>query len=135
MKDWAKLFQTYKDSSVYSIKQLDNTDEIEKLAVSHGYSFFKVDLSGILTKQEFLRSMAKALQFPSYFGMNWDAFEECLTDFEWCTAMGYVIIVHGVQAFAKKTPDDFKTARSIFKSAVKYWKQQEKPFFVILVDK
>jgi hypothetical protein len=135
MKDWSKIFKSYKDSDIYTIQQDDNIDQIEKVAITNGFTVFKVDLSGILTKQGFLRSAAKAMQFPSYFGQNWDAFEECLTDFEWCTAMGYVLIFRAVESFTHIAPDEIKMARNIFKSAVKYWKKQKKPFYVLLVDK
>jgi len=135
MKNWLKLFKSYKDSDVYIIKQGIDLNEIEHIAVSQGLAFFKVDLSKVANKEDFLSSISKTLRFPSYFGMNWDAFEECLTDFEWCTSMGYVIVVQAVEAFSIKVPDEFKTARSIFKSAAKYWKTQKRPFYVILVNK
>ena len=134
MKDWSKIFKSYRGSDVYSIKHGSDLSEIERVAVSQGLAFFKFDLSNVATKEDFLRSISKVLKFPSYFGMNWDAFEECLTDFEWCNTTGYVIILHAVEAFSQKVPDEFKTARSIFKSAVKYWKAQKKPFYMILVN-
>ena len=135
MKDWAKLFASYSGSGVYNIKQNVNSSEIEHIAVSHGLAFFKVDLSSVADKEGFLRIFSKTLVFPHYFGMNWDAFEECLTDFEWGSSPGYVIMVQEVEAFSHKVPHEFKIAHSIFKSAARYWKMQKKPFFVILVNK
>lgn len=32
-------------------------------------------------KELFLSALASALQFPDYFGGNWDAVDECLNDF------------------------------------------------------
>src|SRR5438045_1068505 len=36
---------------------------------------------------------AAALQFPYYFGENWNAFDECITDLEWLPGEAYVLIV------------------------------------------
>jgi hypothetical protein len=36
---------------------------------------------------------AAALQFPYYFGENWDAFDECVTDLEWLSSDAYTILV------------------------------------------
>src|SRR5262245_61564665 len=36
---------------------------------------------------------AAALQFPGYFGENWDAFMECLTDLEWLPGDAYVLFI------------------------------------------
>jgi hypothetical protein len=134
MENWSKLFGSYTHSDIYSIEQGTDVGEIERLAASHELAFFKVDLSGVDNKVKFLSSISEALEFPSYFGMNWDAFEECLKDLEWYDSDGYVILLQAVEGFIEKAPDDFKTARGIFKSAVEYWKARKKTLFVILLS-
>jgi hypothetical protein len=37
--------------------------------------------------------MAAALQFPYYFGENWDAFDECLSDMDWMPMDAGVVVV------------------------------------------
>ena len=34
-----------------------------------------------------------ALQFPSYFGYNWDAFDECIGDLEWTVAERILVVI------------------------------------------
>jgi hypothetical protein len=43
------------------------------------------------TSSSFFHESAAALQFPYYFGHNWDAFEECINDLAWLPAKHYVI--------------------------------------------
>jgi RNAse (barnase) inhibitor barstar len=44
------------------------------------------------TIKAFYDELAAVLQFPLYFGRNWDALDECLADLEWLPAEGYVLI-------------------------------------------
>jgi RNAse (barnase) inhibitor barstar len=37
--------------------------------------------------------VSAALQFPSYFGENWPAFDECLSDMEWLSVSVGIVIV------------------------------------------
>jgi hypothetical protein len=135
VKDWPKTLKDYSGSGIYSISRDGDLIEIEREAASNSLAFFKVDLSGASTKEDFLRNISEALEFPSYFGMNWDAFEECINDMEWHPAPGYAIVLNAAGAFSRKSPEDFKMAKTILKSAVKRWKMQKKPFFIFLADK
>lgn len=38
------------------------------------------------TEIDLRESIAKKLMFPSYYGKNWDAFDECINDLGWITA-------------------------------------------------
>jgi RNAse (barnase) inhibitor barstar len=45
------------------------------------------------TAQALFDEVGAALQFPDYFGENWPALDECLTDLAWMPAHRYVLVV------------------------------------------
>lgn len=49
--------------------------------------------ANIASKPALLASIAAKLNFPSYFGGNWDALDECLGDLSWLPS-GQVILGH-----------------------------------------
>ena len=49
--------------------------------------------TGVSSKRELMRVLARELQLPEYFGHNWDALDECLRDFSWISSLR-VVIVH-----------------------------------------
>jgi hypothetical protein len=65
-------------------------------------------------------------------GANWDAFEECVTDFSWAPASGYGVLLSGVERFRKKSPSEFKTAMTIFSDAAALWAAQGAACYVLL---
>jgi hypothetical protein len=134
VEDWAALFSSYLRSGVYPATQSTDAD-IRNAAQASGLDFIEVDLKGVTGKKGFLKKAAGALGFPTYFGMNWDAFSDCLTDMEWKPATGYIILITNHQSFAAKAPADAKLAGRIFDSSVLYWKQRKVPFYIILREK
>lgn len=48
---------------------------------------------------------ARQLRFPDYFGWNWDAFEECLSDLEWLPTHVTVWVIHHDLPFADGSRD------------------------------
>ncbi|UIR18829.1 barstar family protein [Streptomyces spinosirectus] len=61
-----------------------------------GGRVFHFDAHALMTEQEIFSSFAKVLQFPGYFGRNWDAMVDCLDDL--CGAVtggvGIAVVVH-----------------------------------------
>lgn len=65
-----------------------------------------------------------ALQFPYYFGENWDAFDECLTDLDWLgyEVPGYVLFVTSASQVLTDSPtDDWARLLAFADKAGKEW--------------
>jgi hypothetical protein len=54
--------------------------------------------------------LAAALGFPDYYGMNWNAFDECISDPDQ-SAMPRVLIVKGLEALKRRFPRDAECFR------------------------
>ena len=93
---------------------------------------WRVDLRDVQEKGQFLAAIAQALHFPDWFGDNWDALKDCLTDLTWQKASGYVIILEGCSAFARAAPADFETALEVFRLVVDDWRESHVPFWVLV---
>lgn len=83
--------------------------------------------AGLSSKQELLATIASALRFPSYFGHNWDALDECLTDLSWLPA-GDVIVIHRDLPLAMDS-EACSIYLSILWDAAQRWKQQGSNLF------
>jgi hypothetical protein len=65
---------------------------------------------------------AAALQFPWYFGGNWDALDECLSDLEWLPADGYALFVaDAVAVLADEPAGQFRTFCDVLHAAAANW--------------
>lgn len=73
--------------------------------------------SGITTKATLLKELARHLRFPGYFGMNWDALDECICDLSWLPP-GTILLRHLDLPLANDGADA-KTYLSILAGAVR----------------
>jgi RNAse (barnase) inhibitor barstar len=79
------------------------------------------------TRDELLDEFARGLDFPQYFGRNWDALEDCLTDLEWLSAEAFVLIITNADQMLKTSPGELKTLGGILTAAASHWSSSEPP--------
>ena len=91
----------------------------------------RVSLAGALDKNELLARLARALQFPAWFGANWDALEDCLTDLSWLGADGHVLLLEGASGLPA---DDFGVLADVLSSSAQYWADRGRSFFAVFVQ-
>ena len=80
-------------------------------------------------KDPLLKNIAAALDFPDWFGHNWDALEDCLSDLSWRQAPGYVLLFE-----RSRRNDDFGVLIDVLLSSAETWAARRKPFFAVFVD-
>lgn len=54
--------------------------------------------AGIRSTEPLFSILSNALNFPSYFGRNWDALNDCLHDFSWTDIFQITVIHHDIPA-------------------------------------
>ena len=80
-----------------------------------------LDTRGAHDKAEFLAACARCLDFPSYFGHNWDALSDCLTDLSWLPARHYRIELAQPQALRTAASETLDTALEILGEVAEFW--------------
>lgn len=90
-------------------------------------NYFLIDGNRIKDKDSFLREFSEQLRFPKYFGFNWDAFYDCITDMSWINLEnGFLIVYKNAHNFRIAQPDDWQQASEILLDAVDYWNKTGK---------
>jgi RNAse (barnase) inhibitor barstar len=97
-----------------------------------GLHAFDVDCRAARSKRRLLAALARDLALPDYFGANWDALADCLTDLEWEPADGYVLVLRGLEGFARQSPQEYAMLIGVLMDAAAFWREEGVPFYVLL---
>jgi len=121
-----ELIPRLQDASRSGVYRVARAEAIINAAAGSGLSLVKIKFQ---EKDKLLRGIAAALDFPDWFGGNWDALEDCLSDLSWRKAAGHVLVFE--QA---KVGDDFGVLVDVLRSAAEYWAERGRPFFALFID-
>jgi len=132
MDDWTTVFGSHLHSGVHFAAVETEETAIRAAAAANGLDFTAITLRDVVDKAGFLSAVATALRLPAYFGMNWDALHDCLTDLSWQPAAGYVLYLAGFRAFAEADGVDADIANHVLQSTADFWRENEVPFFAVL---
>jgi RNAse (barnase) inhibitor barstar len=108
-------------------------DELEALAEALHWRCVVLDGTDVEDRTAFLDACSEAFELPEWFGMNWDALEECLTDLDHEGADGVLVVWSGWGEFAEAASREFAVALDVLVSAVRGWRIDGVPGGVLLV--
>ncbi|WP_324788595.1 barstar family protein [Streptomyces sp. H51] len=81
-----------------------------------------LDLDGVTDKAGLMDRCARALDLPDWFGRNWDALADSLSDpTVWprgAPERGLLVVVRNWRPYAEARPAEWRTAREVFAQAV-----------------
>lgn len=117
---------------IYQLISRAKADSLFGDMTEQGWRGFYIDGDQVTDKASFLQAAATAMEFPGYFGHNWDAFEESLNDLEWAPAKGYVLLYDNLANFADNAEDDWAVAHAIFLAAIERWQAEGVPFYMLI---
>jgi hypothetical protein len=110
-------------------------DELLAAADALGYPLAAIDIGGCADKTALLQTLAAALEFPDWFGHNWDALADALADLGWLPeAPGYVLLLEGVAHYRAADPAGCAILLDILAEVAESWRRIEVPFWVFVVQ-
>ena len=121
-----KLLERLRDPVRSGVYRVARPDEVLDAVEGSGLEVAKVRYAA---KEQLLKNIAQALEFPDWFGHNWDALEDCLTDLSWREAPAHVLLIEN-----PKPGDDLGVLTDVLRSSAEFWAGRGKPFFAIFID-
>jgi len=92
----------------------------------------RIDLAGCTDKAGVLARIAGALEFPDWFGHNWDALFDCLNDLSWLEARGLLLVFENTGDLADAAPQAWQMLRDMLIETAAEWREQDVPFRAML---
>lgn len=107
--------------------------EALRAAERAGWRAAAVDVAGVRDRDGLLDACARALALPPWFGRNWDALHDCLTDLSWWgEADGYLLVLPGWPGLSRAAPEVARVAAGVLDDAVAHWRNRAVSMSVLL---
>ncbi len=105
---------------------------IVEAAHRSGLAPVTIDLAELTDKIGVLSALAAALRFPEWFGANWDALDDCLTDLSWLHAGAYLLLLDHADPLRRINPEVFEQLLQILADASAAWRAQKIAMWVLV---
>lgn len=102
---------------------------LAEAAQTQGLRLFALDLGRAADKTAWLAALGQGLGFPEWYGANFDALYDCLTDGDWMSPQGCLLHLSGFTALGEEGTD---TLIAILQAAADEWREQGRPLWAAL---
>jgi hypothetical protein len=121
-----------RQAGIYVVASAPVARQLIAQAAAAGFSTGWIDAAANDTKATFLAASAKELEFPDYFGHNWDAFNDCFRDLGYRPGSGAVIVIDQFDRLANNEPRDWGVGLEVLRGAANDSRDEGHPIYVLL---
>lgn len=126
-----KLLKSVDASGIFHLPPVRQS-AIEAAARQAHFCCLTADITGQSSTPDCLRQLGAALNFPIWYGANFDALYDCLSDADWQPAKGHVLFINGMAGLRASDPADFATLIEVFQSAAEARRPLRTPFWILI---
>ena len=131
MVDLSAMLADYTASGAYYV-DAGGREALAEAAERLEFAFVRIDLHGCEEKEAVLARIAQALDFPDWFGRNWDALADCLDDLSWRPASGYVLLLDHSHDWKQADPVGFDVLLEIGNEVAARWAEHGIAFWLLI---
>jgi hypothetical protein len=129
--DWRSMLA---DPSLAGTHAADAGELPQIVEAAEGLRFHvaRVAFDGCVSKAEALGRIAAALGLPAWFGHNWDALDESLSDLAASSPRGVLLTMTGLADWAAAVPDEVDTLLEILDDVAMRAAEAAAPFWTLV---
>ncbi|MEQ7123296.1 barstar family protein [Actinopolymorpha sp. B11F2] len=128
MPELDKLLAGEQAPGVYQWRSAPTEAKVKAAAEQAGWRFVEFDTTTVVDKAGLLDTVAATFGFPTYFGRNFDAFADCLSEVR--DDAGILVLWEGWAGLAELNPQTARMALDVFSDRAR--EKQWGPFAVLL---
>lgn len=127
-----KLQQVLAHAEQAGIYHLPHVDCKAAKQAAHALRFgwLQTDFGASKDISAILKKIGKDLRLPDWYGANYDALADCLSDLSWNTAPGYVLLISGADKLHAQDAPAFNALKDVLSGVIENWRQEKLPFWV-----
>ena len=127
----SSLFKHAAQAGLYYLPDSARSD-LEQEAAKAQRAFFSVRLENCKDTQEALIEFGKACHFPIWYGANFDALNDCLSDPDWPNGKGVILKISGLETLRSGDVEAFSTLIDVLRSATISRSASKQPLWILL---
>jgi len=101
-------------------------------AVGRGLAYYEADCNRARSRSAVLRAIAKAVDFPEYFGGDFDALFDCLCDTILDQKTGGILFLRQLHSGDPALADDARRIESVCQDMVEFARDNDRVFYYLI---